>query len=295
VIIEQRAELNRLVDPSIPLTWEWRRRQLEMLLPVWCFILACIFEMALLRDLVTRKPTVSYAPIFAACAFLLFFLLGMCEIEARMRHRSKRVIQLKERAIIVRPACHQFIRWKDVARFQLEPVPEMPGITKLKLYLARKKPPAAISQPVWSMALEQPQKQELLRLLQARKAEGPVGYQVECLEQPKLETKPKPFPAFGLWVNMTGGYLLLHGVVLLPVALKKNPQSADRGSMFNSEMSEKIGRFVARHFSSEAEWHHFLLIFAVALIVAGAALYVLSLRMANSGRRSEVDRAGSSS
>ena len=42
--LEQKPELNRFVDPSIPLTWGYRWVQLKFILPAWFLVLAFFAE-----------------------------------------------------------------------------------------------------------------------------------------------------------------------------------------------------------------------------------------------------------
>ena len=117
--IEQRPELNRFVDPSIPLTWGWRWRQIKMTLPIWVFIFACFFETGLLKAWLTDRLNGDFILTLTGVLVSLFlFIWGTIEIQVRLLHRSKRVLRIEDNRIVVSLAKNQSVDWKNVARFQ---------------------------------------------------------------------------------------------------------------------------------------------------------------------------------
>ena len=124
--IEQKAELNRFVDRSIPLTWKWRWRQIKTTLPIWLFILAWLVEVWLFRAWLSNdwhwdSPLV----VFGGWLAIILFVLGVAESQVRIEHRSKRLIKFQEKKIILKPCKSDSLPWKKPAKFQLEPIPEM--------------------------------------------------------------------------------------------------------------------------------------------------------------------------
>src|ERR1017187_5376256 len=102
--IEQRPELNRFVDPSIPLTWNWRWRQFKMTLPIWLFILAFGVELWLFESWPSNnwhwdRPLV----LFGGWLATIILVFGGAEIQVRIEHRSKRLIKFQDKKIILKP------------------------------------------------------------------------------------------------------------------------------------------------------------------------------------------------
>src|ERR1700690_624461 len=207
--IEQKPELNRFVDPSIPLTWNYRWRQLKMILPLLVFWGVCFLEMGIWRAWLADKLSFDFIlTLFGGCLFLFLFIFGMLEIQIRIGQRSKRVIQIEDKRIIVKPAKNQFIQWKQILKFQFEPISGASNFMKLKLHgFASKKRP---SRAIWSMVLEQPtQVQELVECLQKQQMEEPTSYQIEVLEEPLPPENSRAFPLLGMSLYFGGIFLLL--------------------------------------------------------------------------------------
>lgn len=281
--IEQRSELNRFVDPSIPLSWNWRWRQLKLTLPILAFIWACLLEAGIFRAWLADRLDFHFILILlAVCLFFPVFILGLAESQVRIRQRSKRVVQFKENKIIVKPAKSGLVLWKRVAKFQFEPIPETPGLTKLKVFLRGRPNKQPSGWVFWAMVLENPsQVQELVRYLQSRKTETPAGYEIEILWHPVLPENSARFPFLGTSLYMGGFYLLLHGVPALIVLLNRNHHDSDGGSKFTPQETAKLGQFIVRHFSSREEFHHFFQVFGISLTVAGVVLLILGWRQMN--------------
>jgi hypothetical protein len=269
--IEQKSELNRFVDQSIPLTWGYRWRQLKMLLPILVFTCVYLLEMGIGRAWLTNKLSFDFIlTLFGGCLVLFLFIFGMLEIQNRTGQRSKRVMQIEDKRIIVRPAKNQFIRWKRISKFQLEPIPEAPGLMKLKVFgLASKKHGRAI----WSMVLENPaQVQELIGFLQKRAVEIPTNYQIELLERPAPMEHPVRFSFLGSSIYLSGMFLLLHGVPMLFATMGRSPHDSDRNSKPSPEQIAKLHQFILNHFSSKEEFRHFFLTLGSGLTMAGCIL-----------------------
>ena len=291
--IEQRPELNRFVDPSIPLTWNWRWRQLKMTLPIWCFALAWLIEIWLFKAWLASKLALDgLAILLGAWLVMILFTFGMAEIQTRIQQRSKRIIQFKDNKIIVKPAKSGLVLWKRVAKFQFEPIPEMQGMTKLKLFLHGRPNEKMAGRTFWAMVLENPsQVQELVRYLQTKRTESPIGYEIEILERPALEPSV-PFPFIGMSLYMGGMFLLLHGGPMLLGLLNHDHHDSDGDSKFTPEERAKLHQFLARHFSNKEELRHFFLTLSICLIVAGIALLVSGWWLMN--RKPQIVRASGS-
>ena len=252
-----------------------------MTLPIWFFIWACFLEMVLLKAWLADKLGFLFVvELLAACSFFPVLVLGLAEIQVRIRQRCKRLVQFKEKKVILKPCKSDSIPWKKVAKFQFEPIPEMPGMAKLKLFLHGFPNQKTTGRAFWQMVMENPsQAQELEHYLRTKKVETPTNYEIEVLERPAPVENPVPFPFLGMSLYFSGVYCLLHGVPGLVVVLDKSPHKSDGSSKFTPEESAKLGHFVARHFSSMAEFRHFFLLFNIGLTVAGVVLLFLGWRL----------------
>lgn len=261
--IEQKPELNRFVDPSIPLTWAWRWRQFKFALPVLAFIWACLIEMGLFTAWLTNRLTLEFVMTLAAiCLVIPVFIMGLAEIQIRIRQRSKRVVEFTDKKIIIKPSKNAFVPWTKVDRFRLEPVSQSAGLIKLTLFLKGFPKKKQRRLAFWSMVLESfGQTQELGQYLQRKKMESATNYEIETLQQPAPPERPKPFPFLGLSLYMGGIYLLLvHGVPMLVPLLDHHAGNPGGDSKFSPEERAKLGNFIQHHFSSREEFQHFYLV-----------------------------------
>jgi hypothetical protein len=275
--IEQKPELNRFVDPSIPLTWKWRWRVLKISLPVWFFILASLLEIWLFKAWLSNDwHWDRLLIVLSTWLAMMFFILAISEFQARIGQRSKRVIEFKDDKIRVKPAKSEFIQWKKIAKFQFEPIPDTSDLKKLKLFLhGRPNQKRLAGRVFWAMVLENPsQVQEVLRCLQITKMEARADYEIETSEHPLLQESSARFPFLGMSLYMGGLFVLLHGGSLLLAVLNQGRHDSDADSKFTPEEIAKLGQLIAKHFSSKEEFRHFSLALGICLTVIGAILMI---------------------
>lgn len=287
--IEQKSELNKFVDPSIPLTWTYRWRQLKNSLPIWIFSFLFFLEIGFFRAWLADKiPWDRLAVLLGIWPVMILFVLAVAEIQTRIQQRFKRVIQIMDNKIIVKPAKNQFIRWERISKFQFEPIPETPSLMKLKLFLHGRPNKETSGRAFWSMVLENPsQMQELMGCLQEKKTEGPTDFELEVLEYPAAPENPTPFRFLGMTVYMAGWYLMVHGLPILFAILGGGHHDPDERSRLSPEEIAKLRHFILNHFSSPEEFRHFFLALSIALTVAGVALMILGLWLAKRKAASE--------
>jgi len=277
--VEQKPELNRFVDLSIPLTWEYRWIQLKLMLPVWLLLLAILLEAWFFGTWLAGRSWLQ--PLLVGLGgwlAMVFFVAGMMEIQIRARHRSKRVIQIKDKGITVKPAKNSFVRWKQILKFQLVPIPEAPGTSALILYLRVRPGRRQTHRAFWAMALENPsQTQDLLRYLQTRKSETPTSYEIEILERPGPTEKQShaPYLFLGMTLMMAGYFLLMHGGPMLVAILDRDHHDSGDGRKLSPEAAARLRQFILTHFSSKEEFRRFFLTLSIVLIVAGVILMIL--------------------
>jgi hypothetical protein len=269
VTIEQKPELNRFVDPSIPLTWRYRWEQYRRLLPLILFCSVCLLDQALLHAWLADQMFLGVFVKIAVCglAISLVLFLGL-EFGIRSRHRSKRVIRIEDKGIYLKPSKRQLIRWKEVSAWLAEPIPQEPELSKLTVLLSQSKKP---QKTAWSMVLDKSQMRTMFAELELRKNIPPANFQIDILNEPSLPESRTRFSMAGLCLYLFGFYLLLHGGPLLLSGLTHGHSHGDSGgSKFTSAEIEKLARFFQAHFSSKAEVRHFF-------IVAGSVLTGLGL------------------
>jgi hypothetical protein len=280
--IEQKPELNRLVDSSIPLTWAWRWRQIKRTLPIWFFIWACLLEMGLFKAWLSDRLTLDFiVMLLTMCLFFPLFVLGMAEIQVRIQHRSKRVIKLEDNKIIVKPAKNQVVRWKNVQSFQFEPLLRTSGLTMLTLHLHGRKKGSLPKRAFWAMVLEKSRADELTRYLQTKKIEVPSNYEIELLDRPSAPPITAPFPLLGMSLYMGGVFLLLHGIPLFAAGFDQNHHDSGENSKFSPQELAKLGGFLRKHFSSKEEFHHFFMALGAVMSLIGIGMMFFGWRWMN--------------
>jgi hypothetical protein len=274
--LEQGPELNRLVDPTIALGWQYRWGQVILLLPVLFFPWLLVVEIALLKAwLVNKLHWDILAMVVGLGAGMFLVILAALEIQIRIRQRSKRVIQIEEKRIVVKPARNQIVPWKRVRKFQFEPVPDTPGLMKLKLFLKGRPKQKSSERAFWAMALEKTSAmQELMGYLQKKKTEGPTDFELEVLERPATIENPAPYLFLGMTVFMAGWYLMVHGLPVLFAMLGGGHHDSDEHSRLSPEEIARLRHFILNHFSSPEEFRHFFLALSIALTIAGVALMI---------------------
>jgi hypothetical protein len=285
--IEQKPELNRFVDSSIPITWSWRWRQLKFVLPIWCFIWVCYIEMGILTAWLRDKLNLEFA--VNLISMLLIFTVVMwtlIEILVRFRRHSKRVLRVEEKRIVVSPAKNGFVPWKNVARLQFEPISELSDGRRLIIFLRGFKKQRQVERPFWMIVLEQAsQVHELVSFLEAKRNETGSDFEIVFLNETLKPPQSRPFPFLGMSFFMGGIYFLLHGIPLLGVALEKNHNHSDGGAKTGPHAAAIIKRFVLQHFSNTQELNHFILQLSISLIFIGLVLFVSGTKLM--GRKSE--------
>jgi len=293
--IEQKPELNWLVDPSIALGWKYRWWQMKLLLPILFFSWLLVVEMALFKAWLANKLHWDIlAMLVGLGAGMLLVILAALEIQIRIRQRSKRVIQIEEKRIVVKPAKNQTVPWKRVRKFQFEPVPDTPGLMKLKLLLKDRPNQKSSERAFWAMALEKTSMQELLGCLQKKKTAGPTNFELEILERPAAPENPAPYVFLGMTVFMAGWYLMVHGLPVLFAMLGGGHHDPDEHSRLSPEEIARLRYYILNHFSSPEEFRHFFLALSIALTIAGVALMISGHWLARRKASSELGAAAGS-
>ena len=280
--IEQKPELNRFVDTSAPLTWAKRWHGFKITLPIWVFIFSCITEMSVIGAWFSGRLSWDYVmSVTVSVPVFLAMFWGLIELQVWFHHRSKRILRVEEKRLVVSSAKRQFIRWKSVVKIQAEPAAENPALTKISVftYFSKRMPEARNFVIVVEDAVKV---RELLQLLDVKRQASGVDFKIVVLNQPAPPRVAVSLSAFPLTVFFAGFYCLMHGLPLLGIALL--PHKPDWQNIFdrNPEQVAKLGHFMAKHFSSVAQLHNFYLMTGLLLTVAGIALMFWRLRLPDS-------------
>src|SRR5437899_1567082 len=186
---EQPADLNRYVDPSIPLTWRVRWQALKPSLPL---ILICgslvLVEQVAFRLWLNGRSLRSELWLLVACALGPTFLVGLAsEVQVRITHRSKRKLKLEAKQVSISPAKYNRVASDKIRAWRLEPVAEAPEFSKLTLEYSLDKKAKLVRE--WSMVLRSEQERTFLSEMEQLGRTGSTATQVVRLTQPLARKK----------------------------------------------------------------------------------------------------------
>ena len=115
IVYEQPAQFNRYVDETIPRTWSYRWRSLRSLVPAIIFIYVTTAELLALRLWQDDGLSAGELPlVLLAPLSIVPLLLVSMEALLRIRHRSKRVLKLRDKWISLSPSKVSQVRWEHV-------------------------------------------------------------------------------------------------------------------------------------------------------------------------------------
>lgn len=276
---DQPAELNKYVDPTIPLTWAVRWRALKASLPMLLCCSALLVEQVAFRLWLNDRNLLSELPMLVVCSLCpVIVIIAAFEVLTRFAHRSKRTIKLEPKRVSITPAKYSWIPWKQINSWQLEPLPEATGFSKLTLsYSLGKKPKRPLE---WFMVLRQAdQEHQFISELEHLRQRGVNSSQVAQLSAP-APPKTNTRRVRSMLAVALGLYCILHGLPFLGAGLlpanrpHDEPQSNSR---FTAKETAKLKRVVSQTFSSPEQFHRFLLVLGGGLTALGAGLYFSGL------------------
>jgi hypothetical protein len=276
---EQSPELNKYVDPTIPLTWAVRWNALNVGLPVLLISSLLMAEMLAYRLWLDDRSLLSNLHVFLGVAAVpVAFLLVVLEVTMRLSHRSKRTLKLGPKRIAISPAKYNQIRWQNIKTWQIEPLAGAGDLSKLTLEYSLSK--RATIPRRWSMVLERrEQERAFLSALETFRQSGANAAPLTQLTSPELRVTPRlsmrPMVALAI-----AFYLFAQGAPLLAVGLSHSG-SRDAGSSSNSELTPreraKLQHFISRHFTSKEQLIQVLLTVGGGMTSFAAVLYVYAL------------------
>lgn len=261
--IEQPPALNRFVDDSIPLTWDYRWRALRPGLPLLVFCSFALVELVLFQSWLTDQfnptqiPRFLCAALFPGLAIMLAF-----ELRARFQPRSKRVLILKTKRVSFRPSRQPAMQWEQIRAFQFEPHQGKPQWTKITVEYALGRKGAVSGN--WSLIVTKSEDRDaLVSLLRSRQDAGPDRFEVRLLSKPATTVRHKAPSMVGIWLYSFGLYLFMHGFPLLCLAVpikEEPPRSILRDEQVERKQANKLRRIIGSRFASARELRRFTLI-----------------------------------
>jgi hypothetical protein len=271
---EQPAELNRYVDPTVPLTWAVRWKAIKPVLPMLACCSVLLVEQVAFRLWLQDRSLLSELPLLVVC-FLFPAPLIMVAFEAQVRlsHRAKRRINLEPKRVSINPAKYSRIAWHQITTWRLEPLPNAPRLSKLTVEHCLDRGRKRLRE--WSIALRQPEQYyEFLSELEFFRQKGVNSAQLVVLPEPLIQ-KVSNRRLRSMVAAALGIYLLLHGLPLFLFGLlpPSGPSNEPRTSRSTATESAKVKKFVVDTFGSREAFRNFLLTGGGGLSAIGAALY----------------------
>jgi len=276
---EQPAELNRYVDPTIPLTWavRWQSAKTSLHMLLCCSVL--LVEQAAFRLWLNDRSLLSGLHLLSACALVpIVFIPLFVEAQIRLGHRTKRKIKLQAKKVSISPAKCTRIPWKQISAWRLQPVANAPGLTKLTMQYALGSKGKMARE--WSMVLRQPEQEHsfLSELEQFRQMDSNAAPVVRCAKSAVPQTSNRGLRSTA--GVALGIYLLIHGFPVFMVGLTgptRHSDDSSSDSRFSPNERAKLKQTVIRHFSSPQQFRTFLLVVGGGLTGPGAAFYFWGL------------------
>ena len=279
--LEQPASLNRLICECPPLTWRRRWQMFRIFVPL--LFLFAIFKLETLGLKMWDEGQMDLSR-FGLAALLMIVVVPaivflLLEIKLRLVQRDQRrafdlpqVLHVTDAGVSFFAAGRPVTRWSRVAAFWFQDVPGEASLSQLIVehFRERNRRVPVFRRYVLEKALQQPQlisKLTLLRQEAGFKFWIHLNQPVPVCELPRLFMR-------GLFLQVAGVLSLLHGVPLLAAALvpRFHHVSNVPGLTWPPAQSREIGRFLAAHFSSQAELQHFMLVAGGVLAVLGLGL-----------------------
>ena len=279
--LEQPANLNRLICECPPLTWRRRWQIFRMFVPL--LFLFAIFKLETLALKMWDEGQMDFVRFGRAALVMLvvvpvtvFLLL---EIKLRLAQRDQRrafdlpqALSVTDAGVSFSVAGRPVTRWSRVAAFWFQDVPGEASLSRLTVEYFREtnRRVPLFRRYVLEKSVQQPQLISKLTLL---REEAGFKFWIHLNQPVPVCELPRLFMR-GLFIQVAGLLSLLHGVPLLAAALVPRWHHASNvpGLTWPPAQSREIGRFLAAHFSSQAELQHFMLIAGGVLAVLGLGL-----------------------
>lgn len=248
------------MDDSIPITWSRRWRTLKLIGPVLAFITLSgllLVGSTAFKSWVEGLPfEVSFFGILIAVLVLPGGVFLISEMQLRISHRSKRILEIGTKGIIIRHYERQNqIPWTSIYSIQIEPITGHSELSKINiLFVSGKKSKIP---KTWSIALERSTQLPQLVSELKRRYQSQDSFAFQEFHEPLPPGKPRPIP--NLWPSMIGAFLLLLGLPLVFVTLSNHASDSNNDPPKN-EPPEAFQNFIYDHFKTPEELDRFFLI-----------------------------------
>lgn len=287
MFLEQPAEFEHLLGPRESV-WTLYRKALWPVLPL--FWLTAAWAAGFLGLVWLRSGQFDFGQLGGVLVLVImvpaavFLVIWLNCLGAR---RGGRTLDVSEDGIGFCAEGRTSIKLKDVAGFYFENISGEPSLGKLTvLYfdLCRTKFPRRTS----IILKKESQIDRLVVQLRRMRQRAEARFCVE-MNPPPPPPVPHRFYMMSMSLVCAGLFLFLSGLPMLIAGAGLNHGGSggqsDGDTRFTPQARARLAAFVHAHFSSPAEYRHFLLQLGIVLVVAGAALMIAAKWLLRSPRQ----------
>ena len=275
-VFEQSPELNKYVDPNIPLTWATRWNALRFTLPLLFFSSVIMMEMVAFRLWLNDRSLLTNLHLLLGVAALpVASVFVALEGSLRSARKCKRILKLEPKRVAISPAKYKRISWHNIKSWQIEPLADAAGLSKLTVEYSLGKRGTNLRQ--WAMVLKKPEQERvLISALESLRQSGVSSARLIQLSSPAFRENARPSVRTTVAITFAL-FFLVHGLPLLMGGLS-NPNSHDTSTSDNSRFTArekaKLQLFVSRHFASRKQYSQFCVAAGGGMTTVGAVLYI---------------------
>jgi hypothetical protein len=270
---EQPASLNRFIFPPISFTWGYRWNLFKLFLPVLIVGLAPIGEGLLFQEWI--KGIWDLRPLLILVVIPIMLLAGT-ELQFRLLQKRRRILKFGDNYVQIGSGLAHRIPWRRIVTWQFYTIPYEKNyqIATMEYKLGGTNQRRLRRHTI---VLEAPQIGTLISELKLRQQKDDLAFSVsdEMSVWPIKSAELKRAYTGVLYLYLVGLFLLIQGVPMLLIA--QNIISHSPAPNVAPHLNGNLAKFVAEHFSSMAEFTHFLLVTGAILCGSGGILMIWSV------------------
>jgi hypothetical protein len=267
---EQPASLNRFIIPPISFTWGYRWNLFKLFLPVLIVSLVPIVEGLLFQEWI--RGLWDLRPLLILVVIPIMLLAGT-ELQFRLLQKRRRILKLGDNYVQIGSGLAHRIPWRRIVTWQFYTIPDEKNyqIATMEYKLG------GTNQKRFrrhTIVLEAPQIGPLISELKLRQQKDGLAFSIsdqKSVWPVKSAELKRGRPAI-LYLYLAGLFLLIQGVPMLLIA--QNIISHSPAPNVAPHLNGNLAKFAAEHFSSMAEFTHFLLVTGAILCGSGAVLMI---------------------
>jgi hypothetical protein len=270
---EQPASLNRFIVPPISFTWDYRWKLFKFFLPVLIVGFAPIVEGLLFQE--WMKGIWDLRPLLILVVIPIMLLAGT-ELQLRLLQKRMRILKLGDSHVQIGSGLAHRIRWRLIIAWRFYTIPDEKNyqIATMEYKLG------GTNQRRFrhhSIVLEAPQIEPLISELKFRQQKDRLAFSISDQKSawPVKSAEQKRGRPTVLYLYLAGLFLLIQGLPMLLIA--QNIISHSPAPNVAPHLNKNLAKFVGEHFSSIAEFTHFLLVTGAILSGSGAILMIWSI------------------